>query len=209
MLCYLNLFFRYRNMKKRTVIYFILIFLVPKCLSAQMYMRTKKNIGIFSNYNFPLINPMNNQSVSIGITKQFGAYVLPEFGYRMNFNDNDREITNFTNNSLLFGAVNFRKRLFLINKRRVGSCCQAELVEILCAPEYFFKFWDKTQQNSSNIRVGIGIYHVQSGYSKRSKSWTLKLEGYYRMPISNESFIKNEIGIQLRILRHQIYDFLN
>lgn len=210
-MCYKWIFFRYRHMKNLTFIYIHLLLFIPGYLSAQMYMRTRNNIGVVANYNFSLNDALNKQSISIGITRQFGAYILPELGCRLNMNEMNRENSTMNNDSFLFGALNYRKRLFLINKRRVGSCCKAELVEVLCAPEYFSKIGNNKGLNSKNIRLGMGIYHVQSGYGKKSKSWTLKIEGYYRIPIniSTESSIKNEVGVQVRILRHQIYDFLN
>ena len=185
---------------------------MPNLLYSQMYMRTNKNIGFVSSFNLPISNSTYNHAFSLGITKQIGAYVLPEIGYRLNTQDFSREYLNVKDQSLGFVAINFRKRLFLINKRRVGSCCKAELVEILCAPELYFKGGKNISFiNSTNLRIGLGLYHVKSGYSKRSKSWTIKVEGYYRVPLNliDESSIKSEIGIQLRILRHRIYDFLN
>lgn len=38
-------------------------------LSAQMYMRTRNNIGVVANYNFSLNDALNEQAISMGITR--------------------------------------------------------------------------------------------------------------------------------------------
>ena len=201
---------------KKLVLFILAISLHQFC-DAQIYMRTKKNIGIYGQLNTADFNPDGNYSFQTGITKQIGRFCLPEIGYRQmvqnemnrSFQFNDSKRKHFITTAMIFRAP-----LVVMNKRKKGRSCRGEVLEIFCGPELFYTLNDTPSLDEnlfSAVRGGLGIYHFRTGFSKRSKAWTVKLEAYYRYQFekSNATFdIPNEFGLQLRILRHKVYDFV-
>ena len=201
---------------KKLVLFILAISLHQFC-DAQIYMRTKKNIGIYGQLNTVDFNPEGNYSFQTGITKQIGRFCLPEIGCRQmvqnemnqSFQFNDSKRTHFITTAMIFRAP-----LVVMNKRKKGRSCRGEVLEIFCGPELFYRFNDTPSLDEnlfSAVRGGVGIYHFRSGFSKRSKAWTVKLEAYYRYQFdtSNAIFnIPNEFGLQMRILRYKVYDFV-
>lgn len=193
----------------------LLCILSPFFSVAQMYMRKKQNFGVYGQYNIG-ISERNNTSFNIGFTRQFGRFVLPEFGYKRSTISNlqrDELIPEVINKNYLNLALVFRTPLFTIFERKRGRSCQAEVLEIFFAPEGYYNLPQANDVSNSflSYKTGLGLYHVQSGFGKRNKAWTVKLEGYYRgvfrQQIKDNS-INSEVGIQLRIIHHKLYDFV-
>ena len=202
-------------MKKLIVV--LITFSISLCIDAQVYMRTHKNIGIYGQVNTPDFDKNGNYSFQTGITRQFGRYLLPEFGYRqMVQNEINRSIqlNDTQKEHFLTTAMIFRAPLIVINERKKGRSCRGEVLEIFCGPEVFYRFNETAgirQNLSTSLKGGFGIFHVRTGHSKRSKAWTIKLEGYYRHQFENsmnEFHIPNEFGLQIRLLRYKVYDFV-
>jgi len=202
-------------MKKLTLLLIVLSMNEP--LEAQVYMRTHKNFGVYGQLNTSDFDKNGSYSFQTGITRQFGRYVLPEFGYRqMIQKDNTRfiELNEPIREHFLTTAMIFRAPLVVINERKKGRSCRGEVLEIFCGPEVFYRLngADGVKENlSTSIKGGLGIFHVRTGHSKRSKAWTVKLEAYYRHQFENpinEFHIPNEFGLQIRLLRYKVYDFV-
>ena len=202
-------------MKKLTLL--LIIFSMNEPLEAQVYMRTHKNFGVYGQLNTSDFDKNGSYSFQTGITRQFGRYVLPEFGYRqMIQKDNTRfiELNEPIREHFLTTAMIFRAPLVVINERKKGRSCRGEVLEIFCGPEVFYRLKgaDGVKENlSTSIKGGLGIFHVRTGHSKRSKAWTVKLEAYYRHQFENpinEFHIPNEFGLQIRLLRYKVYDFV-
>ena len=202
-------------MKKLTLL--LIIFSMNEPLEAQVYMRTHKNFGVYGQLNTSDFDKNGSYSFQTGITRQFGRYVLPEFGYRqMIQKDNTRfiELNEPIREHFLTTAMIFRAPLVVINERKKGRSCRGEVLEIFCGPEVFYRLHgaDGVKENlSTSIKGGLGIFHVRTGHSKRSKAWTVKLEAYYRHQFENpinEFHIPNEFGLQIRLLRYKVYDFV-
>ena len=202
-------------MKKLTLL--LIIFSMNEPLEAQVYMRTHKNFGVYGQLNTSDFDKNGSYSFQTGITRQFGRYVLPEFVYRqMIQKDNTRfiELNEPIREHFLTTAMIFRAPLVVINERKKGRSCRGEVLEIFCGPEVFYRLngADGVKENlSTSIKGGLGIFHVRTGHSKRSKAWTVKLEAYYRHQFENpinEFHIPNEFGLQIRLLRYKVYDFV-
>jgi hypothetical protein len=186
------------------------IIVITTPLFGQIYMRTKKNIGFYGNYNYSEKNKSLN-SFGFGFTKQLGHYILPEIGYRQQTNDVFRSNISPLNDRSHFiqTGMTFRKKILKINERKAGRSCQAELIELFVTPEFFGRI-PKESENlkfNSAIRAGLGIYHFQTGFSRFSKMFQIKLEGYYRHNLSKDPIIPNEFGLQLRLQKFKVYDF--
>ena len=65
-----------------------------------------------------------------------------------------------------------------------------------------------TNQSQFSIRYGLGLYHVESGGSKRSRAWLTKVEAYHRTYIGGTQDLPHEFGIALRVQHFKTYDFL-
>ena len=133
--------------------------------------------------------------------------VQNEINRSIQLNDTQKE-------HFLTTAMIFRAPLIVINERKKGRSCRGEVLEIFCGPEVFYRFNGAVgikHNLSTSIKGGLGIFHVRTGHSKRSKAWTVKLEGYYRHQFENsmnEFHIPNEFGLQIRLLRYKVYDFV-
>ena len=194
----------------------LIILISPFVSNAQMYMRKKQNFGVYGQYNIGL-EERNNTSFNLGITKQFGRHFLPEFGFRSSTITNiDREdlLSPVLHKNYLNVALMTRIPVFTIFERKKGRSCRAEVIEVFFAPEAYYNLpqANSTANSFLSYKTGLGIYHVQSGFGKRNKAWTIKLEGYYRGIFRQQNIdntINREIGLQLRIIHYKTYDFVH
>ena len=110
-----------------------LLFLLTYCqfFSAQYYIRTKQNVGIYTNYNFGQSRVLN-PSFQLGICTQIGGYMIPEAGVSFVSAGEENVFQSAT------GAIQFRKRILKINARKRGAKCMGEIIDLFVAPEYFY-----------------------------------------------------------------------
>jgi hypothetical protein len=179
---------------------------------AQYYVRTKKNIGVLGMYN---VRPETTQQdfasttpfLQLGLCRQFGKYAVPEIGITLAAPASAGLNPTFQG---LFTGLQLRKILIKINQRKHGAKCKAELLEGFVTPEYRYNL--NTIRNSNqqqfSVRYGLGLYHVESGGSKRAKAWVTKVEAYHRTYIGGTQDLPHEFGIVLRIQHFKTYDFL-
>ena len=179
--------------------------------SAQAYMRKKQNIGFYTGGTF---KDAQFNTASIGLTRSVFNYFEPEIGLRATLPLATPTDNSQMHNVYLTAGLNVRKSLFPINQRKKGRSCRGEIIEIFAAPEYNYLIKsnsDRFDQGQFSLRTGLGIFHYQTGFSKRSKTWNVKAQVYFRYvpgPITNTMSIKNEVGVQLRIFKFKTYDFV-
>lgn len=178
---------------------------------AQVYMRKKQNIGFYTGGSF---KDAQFNTASIGLTRSVFNYFEPEIGLRATLPLAAPADNSQMHHVYLTTGLNIRKSLFPINQRKKGRSCRGEIIEIFVAPEYNYLIKSNTDRydiGQFSLRTGLGIFHYQTGFSKRSKAWNVKAQVYFRYvpgPISNTMSIKNEFGIQLRIFKFKTYDFV-
>ena len=184
----------------------LILALISGLAFSQHYVRTKKNFGVFSNYNFGQINGNLAPSLQLGLCRQFGSYVIPELGITFRRNN---DLWSYTG---VNAAVQFRKRALKINSRKRGAKCKMELLDVFVAPELFAiqpKFTRPAFPNHSfALRYGLALHHFESGGSRRNKAWNVKLEVYHRNYFNAIQPIKHEFGVALRVLHFRTFDFL-
>lgn len=187
----------------KLIVLFIASFIVHTAFG-QYYIRTKKNIGVYSNYNFGQARGLAT-SYQLGICSQIGGYVIPEVGASFVANGDDIVFQSLT------GAIQFRKRILRINERKRGAKCIGEIIDIFVAPEYFHTPNNNfnLDKNTFSARYGLAIHHYQTGGSKRAKTWNTKLEAYHRTYFEEQAPLRNEFGVALRIQYFKTYNFLN
>jgi hypothetical protein len=171
--------------------------------SAQFYIRTKKNIGVYSSYNFGQDRLMQ-PSVNIGLFTQIGKHFIPELG--ANFVSIDQEAAFRSLNA----GLQYRTRLLKINERKRGAKCKMEILDLFAAPEYFYTPNEshRLEKNTYAMRYGIALHHFETGGFKRSRAWLTKIEAYHRTYFGYENPKRREFGIALRIQFFKTYDFL-
>lgn len=181
------------------------------CINAQMHLRKKQNIGFYTGGTF---KDAQFNTVSVGLTRSMLRYVEPEIGLRATLPLKAPSNNTQLHNVYLSAGLNLRKSLFKINERKVGRSCRGEIIEIFAAPEYYLLVKSQTDRydvGQFSLRAGLGLFHYQTGFSKRSKAWNVKAQVYFRYvpgPLTNTMSIKNEFGIQLRIFKFKTYDFV-
>jgi hypothetical protein len=179
---------------------------------AQYYVRTKKNIGVIGMYNLrPEAAQLDLASTTpflqLGLCRQFGKYAVPEIGITLAAPSATGLNPTFEG---LFTGLQLRKNLIKINQRKHGAKCKAELLECFVTPEYRYSLNEirNTNQSQFSIRYGLGLYHVESGGSKRSRAWLTKVEAYHRNYMGGVQAQPHEFGLALRIQHFKTYDFL-
>jgi hypothetical protein len=169
----------------------------------QYYVRTKKNVGVVAMYNSGNVNRLD-PSYQFALCKQFGRYTLPELGIKAESQVNGLEI------NALYAGIQFRKNLIKLNERKKGAKCKLEMLEGFVTPEFNYDLSRNasTEQTPFSIRYGFGLYHLESGGSKRSRAWATKMEVYHRSYLHPTIPYRQEFGVALRIQHFKTYDFL-
>jgi hypothetical protein len=168
----------------------VLVFLIIVLQSFYALNQTRRNIGIICSYNFGQKNQLQ-PSLQLGLSKQFGKYLLPEIGIRIENKIPFNQVIAYTS------ALQIRKSLFKLRVRNRSGICKAEVLECFVTPEYFYIKNESRNnpQNQFSMRYGLSLYHLKSGDSKNSKSWVTKIEIYNRTFTTKQ----NEMGIALRV----------
>jgi hypothetical protein len=180
-------------------------------INAQYYVRSKQNIGIAPGFSASLTT--NQKSFSIGLSSQVNRYMIPEITYRNSTNFDERIVTELGSNlHFLSPGLQFKKRILSTPGRKVRGICVKEFLELAITPEYHFLL-NPTTANQNNrdvfaLRGSLILFRYKSGSSRARKAWSYKLEGYYRQGLGQQTYITKEIGLQIRITRFKISDFL-
>jgi hypothetical protein len=201
-------------------------------INAQIYERTRKNIGVYvgSNMSFVssdriTVNEMT-YSVSGGLVHMILPGIYPKLGYHyMKMPAGLRNNSNIIMSDLhsIEGSVLFDKNLFKFSKgvRVIGSCHYLSIGLIL-APEYRYTFSGRNQTNVStgevSILAGFSFTHIHKSMSRKNKSRTTQFDLFARKGLTpfymlnlagkDQKFTRFEIGISIRKIKHQVYNFL-
>ena len=168
---------------------------------------------------------INNISASIGASKMIYKGIFPTIAYTYNkstISDDYIErnnTSNFKNHNNDFHSINssilIQKHLITLQNRKIKSHCFKQTMSIFIAPEYNYNFTTNRSfepKGDFSVKAGICIFNSYTGTTSRNILWDL----YYRKGITpsfkrlnsyEKSFYKDEIGVQVRILFRQRYDF--
>jgi hypothetical protein len=181
-------------------------------INAQYYVRNKQNIGIAAGFSSSLREDQKN--FSVGISSQINRYLIPEINYRNSTNFDNRLATELGSNlHFISPSIQIKKRILSTPGRKVRGICVKEFIELAITPEYHFLI-NPTTANQNNrdvfaLRGSLIIFRYKSGSSRARKAWSYKMEGYYRQGFGWQTYIKKEIGIQFKISRFKVQNFLN
>ena len=180
-------------------------------INAQYFVRNKQNIGFSPGFSSSLSE--NQKSFSLAISSQINRYMIPEITYRNSTNFDERIATELGSNlHFISPGIQLKKRILSTPGRKVRGICVKEFMELAITPEYHFLI-NPTSANKNNrdafaVRGSLIIFRYKSGSSRARKAWSYKLEGYFRHGFGSQPLIKKELGIQIRITRFKISDFL-
>lgn len=174
---------------------------------SQAYMRTSKNVGV--SFGISKDFKLDQTNLNVGIHTQINKYLIPELAYRNSTQYNLNRIQIYgENQQYITPALQFRTRFLKTPGRKVRGICTQEFADLAITPEYHFNL-NSGLQNVFSVRTGLALYQFKSGMSKFRRAWSFKLETYYRRGFGKQELIKNEFGIQFKISRFQVYNFLN
>jgi hypothetical protein len=167
---------------------------------------------------------LNNFSAAFGASKMVYKGIYPTLSYTYNKSNSSSISENRKNNSLntynggdfhtITSSVLVQKHLLTLQSRRINSVCFKQTMSIFFAPEYNYNLTTNRFYQSKgdfSVKAGICIFNSYSGTISRNIFWDF----YYRKGLTptlivtnnEQSFYKDEIGVQMRILFRQRYDF--
>ena len=200
--------------------------------NAQYYERTGKNFGVYFT-GVPLASTAtsmkqlnaNTFTLGAGIMKMPipGISLSAGYGYS-SFRNYGSRVSNvpYVSAHSVVGSVLIDKRIAKLQHKKVRGMCHYLSLGLLVGMDYTYMFGTRAIPNQSfgevGGQVGLSFCHVYSGAGKRSRSQTNHYDVFYRQGFTpaiqsdfsgqDQSFYRCEIGVRVRLMRHQIYDFL-
>jgi hypothetical protein len=200
--------------------------------NAQYYERTGKNFGVYLT-GVPIATTAKslNQLSENTLTAGAGFMKMPIPGVTLSAGYTYTSFKSFGARGVtvpyasahaVVGSVLFDKRIAKLQQKKVRGMCHYLSLGFLLGMDYTYMFGSRVLPNQSygevGGQVGLSFCHVYSGAGKRSRSQTNHFDVFYRQgftPIiqadilgQKQSFYRCEIGVRMRFMRHQIYDFL-
>jgi hypothetical protein len=165
-------------------------------------------------------------SGSLAFSKKIAKGIYPTIGYSFTKTTQEKNTNGerIDGNALGFNvghsinsSILIQKHLLVTQSRRISSSCFVQSLSLILAPEYNYMFIDGNRTNVSKgefaLKAGICLFNSYSGTVSRNVLWDV----YYRKgftPIvayndqfGKQQFYKDEIGIQVRYIFRQRYDF--
>jgi hypothetical protein len=213
---------------QKTIIFSILVGFTHPTFS-QLYERTGRNFGMYFSIQPMAIMKLTNDQLqlssingSLGFTTMISRGIYPSIGYTYSSFLNssiDGNSYPLVKSHTIDASVIFNKRIAILMNKRIKGVCHYISLGLIFAPEYHYTFGTVNRPNESfgEIcgQIGLSLYHGKSNASKKS---TKQLEVFYRHGFTpnfsqtnsegTQNFYRQEIGLRLRLIRHQVYDFL-
>ncbi len=218
---------------KNIILTVILILSAHLKLKSQRYVYTGKAWGISASIH-PMTTfhqksekyQLYAMSGSIAFSKKIYKGIYPSVGYtftktNQEVNSNSRTLNNsalnFNEAHSLNSGILIQKHLLVTQSRKISTGCFCQTLSLILSPEYNYMMTNGSRINKSKgefaLKMGVCLFNSYSGNAPKSILWDL----YYRKgftPIvayddqnGKQQFYKDEIGIQLRIIFRQRYDF--
>jgi hypothetical protein len=218
----------------RTSVFFVVLLLFHAQPRAQIYERTGKNLGIYLSAQ-PLSQVSENRSFkepntlsgSVGIIHMLRPGIYPSIGYTYNRSQPilSRSGADFPMEQahIVDAALTIDKQLLkLVNGRRVSGGCHYLSLGLILGPEYHYMFGNEQIKNEGYgevaAHVGLSFFHFYKSMRKKYKSNTRQFDVFYRRgftPLLSGTYhgayvhyYRQEIGIRIRFIRHEVSNFL-
>ena len=170
---------------------------------------------------------LNAFSGSFSISKKIFRGIYPTIGYSytksnetidLNTRVLDVNALNISDAHSINSGVLIQKHLMVTQSRKISSGCFRQTLSLILAPEYNYMFTNGSRTNMSKgefaIKMGVCLFNSYSGTAPKTILWDFYFrKGFtpiltYNDQYGKQQFYKDEIGIQLRFIFRQRYDFL-
>lgn len=215
----------------------VLIFLCLASIETslgQMYERTGKNLGLyFSAQPLSYLNTKGTNTAtrnfngSVGVVHMLRPGIYSSVGYTFSKTQTNTsrypsafpmQSANGIDASLLFD----KQLLKLVNGRRVHGSCHYLSIGLIIGPEYHYMFGNEQVKNESLGEfagiIGLSFFHFRKSMSKRVKANTKQFDLFFRNGFTplftvntmdgQQKYYRQEIGVRVRLIRHQVSNFL-
>jgi len=215
----------------------VLIFLCLASIETslgQIYERTGKNLGLyFSAQPLSYLNTKGTNTAtrnfngSVGVVHMLRPGIYSSVGYTFSktLETSSRNPSVFPMQSAhgIDAALLFDKQLLkLVNGRRVHGSCHYLSIGLIIGPEYHYMFGNNQFKNESIGEfagtIGISFFHFRKSMSKKIKANTKQFDVFFRNGFTplftvnamdgQQKFYRQEFGIRVRLIRHQVANFL-
>lgn len=211
----------------RSILFFIILSF-SGLANAQFYVRTNKAAGASFGMNpISSLHQKNNgmnvnySSASFSLLKKVyrGIYPMLTYRYYTQHPLAKEDRTMFQSAHEIGASVLLDIQLTnMFSHRLSNGGCFYHAYGLLVVPEYNYGLLKGVEDKSTGevaLRAGLSFYNHWNTGSKKKKSWTFHWDLYYRKgftsyytDISGSKYFRDELGIQLRILKHQVFNFL-
>ena len=218
----------------RDLIIFFVCILSIKVSMGQIYERTGKNIGMYISAQ-PVsqiiekgsFSQLNCLSGSVGVVHMLKPGIYPSIGYTFNKSQQiiGRNESTFPlqDAHIIDASLILDKQILkLLNGKRVMGGCHYLSLGFIIGPEYHYLFGNSMIKNVGFGEiagtVGLSFYHYKKSMRKKVKANTRQYDIFFRKgftPIlstsidgAEKNYFRQEIGIRIRLVRHQVYNFL-
>ena len=219
-------------MKKKVIC--IVLILSQNTSNAQIYERTGKNLGLYFSVQ-PIASfqektqALNTTAFTAGtgIVHMLAPGLYPSLGYTFTAFEQAQVFGRMNEISLqhshtLDAGFLVDKQIAKLYNGRIRSMCHYFSLGFILGPEYHYMLGNREMKNESfgeiGGQIGLSIYHHSSTMNKRSKGKTRQYDVFYRKGFTpvfatsisgvKQEFYRQEIGIRVRLIRHQVYNFL-
>jgi hypothetical protein len=198
----------------------------------QFYERTNQNIGMYVSgsplnqyLNSQTENPINFMNVQGGVQHMFHPGITGSIGYSYSKSINRANLVSnlpFNEAHMLHTGVLFDKQFVRFKPKYYGNLCHFLMIGLIGSVDYAFMLPNTAFQNQAlgefSGTVGFSLVKYVNNKTKRDQSWTTHFDFFYRHGFTNLvryeydtmlfGYKRREIGIRLRIYKHNVFDFL-
>lgn len=200
----------------------LLLVLLPIASYSQVYERTGKGIGLqiqASPFSFVesdrTTNVVNNHELGAAILRMYKPGLYYKAGYSRWFSPN--QSLSGLNGNFFYVGTGFDKFLTDFKPSRTKRYCILHKLGLLGEVNYS-KYYSNSIRNQSfgeiSFKAGLSYYTHFKNMSKKSKGKTIHWEVFYFngvtpfLSTNESSFRRQGVGLNVRFMRHQVYNFL-
>lgn len=204
--------------------------------NAQHYVRTRHNFGVTASYSFfdatqlkpGTRNAGTGTSMSLGITRQWHRVLYPELFVVQHAGKmpyaNEIVVASPYQTFGIGAGITGKFDLFSIDNKKKNGYCFGRVINLLLGVEDVQTIGKNlpgnfNPKNEFTGKIGLGMYSVWGGSSRKHQAWTIHWETYYRYGFSpfmtavnpataeTEKWHHGSFVVNLRVLHHKTYKF--
>jgi hypothetical protein len=215
------------------------VLLLTIAANAQHYVRTRHNFGITASYNFIDDTRLKHSfrgieqgnSFAVGITHEWKEALYPELFFVQHRGTFPTAVESPVAASAyqlngIGAGLTAKLDLFTFDSKKKNGYCFARVLNLIAGADYVYNFdINSSNQNLKTLneadgKIGLGMYSIWGGSSRKHMAWTIHWEGYYKYGFSpfmniedyspdgtSQSFKHSSVGVSLKVMYHKTYRF--